>query len=156
MSKPPMPIRWRWILPFIGLVFFGWETYGSVRTNSDLADRNRMRKEYLWGTFRLRTDPRGKIPPTPCPQSVPNCSEWWAARDVIVDPGPVLEALLVSALPAFFVSARFVHGLARIGVNEVCSFFAITPLLIAAWFYFLGWLLDHWRYRRRKKRAAAN
>jgi len=149
-----MPIRWRWILPFIGLVLFGWETYASVRTNRDLRSRNPYRKDFYWGISRLQTDPLGKLPPAPCRPEITNCSEWWEIRDVIVDPGTILATLLLSGLPAFFVTTLLVHGFGRLGVNEIYTFFVAAPLLLFAWYYFLGWLLDRlWARRKRRKIA---
>jgi hypothetical protein len=58
------------------------------------------------------------------------------------------EMLGAYALPAFLVGTGVVHGLARLGVSEVISFMVSMPLLIFAWFYLVGWLVDR-RLRRR-------
>jgi len=97
----------------------------------------------------------GKLPPPPCRPEITNCSEWWEIRGVIVDPGPILSTLLLSGLPAFFVTARLVHGLGRLGINEVYTFFVAAPLLLFAWYYFLGWLLDRLWARRKRSEIAA-
>ncbi len=151
-----MRSHWRWILPVFGLLLFLGETYGSLRLNRELKSRNHYRKDFWWGTFRLRTDPLGKVAPQPCPTEELNCAGWWEVRDVIVDPGLVLETLLISGFPAFLISVKTVHGLARLGVNEVHSFFVVTPLLVLGWYFLLGWLLDLWITRRKRKAAAAN
>jgi len=62
---------------------------------------------------------------------------------------------MLSGLPAFFVTALLVHGLGRLGVNEIYTFFVAAPLLLFAWYYFLGRLLDRlWARRKRSKIAA--
>lgn len=69
--------------------------------------------------------------------------------DVWVDPGWLARCHVLSALPAFVVGVGIVRGLGRLGVSEVISFMISMPLLIFAWFYFVGWLLDRWRQKRR-------
>ena len=56
----------------------------------------------------------------------------------------------MSALPAFLVGALFVAVLGRLGVNQVWSFLATMPVLILAWCFFVGRLLDKW-IRRAKQ-----
>ena len=148
-----MSLRWRLVLPAFGLLLFLAETFGSVGLNNDLRGRNPNRTDFYWGKFRLQTDPLGK--PPPCRPEITNCSEWWEIRDVIVDPGTILATLLLSGLPAFFVTARLVHGLGRLGINEVYTFFVAAPLLLFAWYYFLGWLLDRLWARRKRSEIAA-
>jgi hypothetical protein len=53
--------------------------------------------------------------------------------------GEISDAFRVAA---FLVGVGIVHGLARVGISEVTSFMVSMPLLIFAWFYFVGWLLD--------------
>ncbi len=65
-----------------------------------------------------------------------------------VTPGLFERALVLSALPVFLVAMAVVRGLARLGINELRGFMFTTPILILAWFYTVGWLLDRWRYRR--------
>jgi hypothetical protein len=146
-----MRFHWRWVLPLFGLFLFFGETYGSIRFNQELRSRNPDRKGFWWATFRLKTDPLDKIPPRPCGDEAPNCVERWSIRDVIVDPGAISMTLLLSALPAFFLALRIVHGLGRLGVNEVYIFFISAPILVLAWYYFLGWLVDRWRDKREER-----
>lgn len=47
-----------------------------------------------------------------------------------VDPGWLEKALVISALPAFFLGAVFVRELARLGVSELASFMSTMPALI--------------------------
>jgi len=35
-----------------------------------------------------------------------------------------------------------------IGISEVLSFMLLMPVLILVWYYFIGWLLDRWSYKR--------
>src|SRR5258707_1528658 len=151
-----MRLRSRYVLPLFGLALFGLETYGSIRTNRDLAARNQIRKEFIWGTFHLRTDPLGRIPSPACPANLPNCKEWLNIRDVIIDPAPLLEVFSVSALPALIFALWIVHGLGRFGINQVYSFFVATPILTSAWYYFVGWLFDLWRNRKKGKLTAVD
>jgi hypothetical protein len=58
---------------------------------------------------------------------------------------------MVSALPAFLVGVAIVRGLGHLGVNEVWSFFTSMPLLIFAWYYFIGWLIDRLKSRRTQR-----
>jgi len=57
---------------------------------------------------------------------------------------------MLSALPAFIASLVIVTVLGRFGVSQVASFMVSMPLLLAAWYYFVGWRID----RRRSKRSA--
>jgi hypothetical protein len=34
------------------------------------------------------------------------------------------------------------------GINQVSSFMLMMPVLIGAWYYLIGWLLDRWIYVR--------
>jgi high-affinity Fe2+/Pb2+ permease len=58
---------------------------------------------------------------------------------------------MVSALPAFVIGVLIVRGLGRLGVNEVRSFLISMPVLIFAWFYFVGWLIDRLKSRRTQR-----
>lgn len=151
-----MKIRLRWILPAFGLLLFFGETYASTQLNRQLKVRNHYRKYFYWGTFRLQTDPLNKVPSPPCPPSLANCSEWWDIGGVIIDPGFLLETQLISGLPAFLVGMKTVHGLGRLGVNEVYCFFFLTPILLFAWYFFVGWVLDRLLIRLKLRKSAAS
>jgi len=58
---------------------------------------------------------------------------------------------MLSALPAFVVGTAVVRALAHLGVSEVWSFMIVMPLLILAWFYFVGWLTDRWVHKRSQR-----
>ena len=66
------------------------------------------------------------------------------------------RALVLSAFPAFLAAMAVVRGLARFGISELLSFIFIMPVLMLAWFYTVGWLLDRWLYRRSLGRALAS
>jgi hypothetical protein len=68
-----------------------------------------------------------------------------------VDPGLLAEVLMLSALPAFAVVAFVVARLGRFGLSEVSSFMVSMPLLIFAWHYAVGWLIDRWRSRQLRR-----
>lgn len=57
-------------------------------------------------------------------------------------------ALMVSALPAIAVAKLIVAGLGCFGVNQIWSFMVSMPLLLSAWYFFLGWLVDRWKFKR--------
>jgi high-affinity Fe2+/Pb2+ permease len=54
----------------------------------------------------------------------------------------------LAALPAFVIGLFITFGLGTFGINEVLSYMISMPLLISAWFYFVGWLIDRWRFKR--------
>jgi hypothetical protein len=68
-----------------------------------------------------------------------------------VEPGWFAKSLMLSAFPAFVFGAAVVHGLGRLGISEVSSFMVLMPLLIFAWFYFVGWLVDRSRFKRSRR-----
>jgi hypothetical protein len=45
-------------------------------------------------------------------------------------------------------------ALSRLGISQVLTFMFSRPILLFAWYYFLGWLLDQWR--QKPKRASVN
>jgi hypothetical protein len=59
--------------------------------------------------------------------------------------------LVATGLPAFVASSAIVLLLGHFGVSEVWSFFSITPILIGAWYFLIGCVID----RRRLRHIAA-
>jgi hypothetical protein len=55
---------------------------------------------------------------------------------------------MLSALPSFVVGEFAVRGLGRMGISQVSSFMFLMPVLIFAWYYLIGWLLDRWISKR--------
>jgi hypothetical protein len=61
------------------------------------------------------------------------------------------SVLVLTAVPAFLAGAALIAGLGKLGVSQVWTFMLSMPLLIGAWFYLVGWLIDRWRGRRIKR-----
>jgi hypothetical protein len=57
---------------------------------------------------------------------------------------------MLSAIPAFVVGMGFVRTLGHHGVNEVSSFMVVMPVLVAAWDYAVGYLIDRWMCKRQQ------
>ena len=128
--------RWRAVLPVIGTILFSVVSYHSL-----CVDRETPSRYFWWSSIRLDSDPsnRGNWGAMPCQDGKENC---WELRNKWVDPGLLEEFLMLSALPAFVVGGFAVRTLGTMGINEVSSFMLLMPVLICAWYYFIGWLLD--------------
>lgn len=135
-----MRTRWRLILPVIGLILFGAESYSSFRLNRELGTI--PRRFYYWSSIRLDSDPLR----APCKPGDAGCG--WEQNWVWVDSGYLAKALMLIALPAFAFGAVVVGALAHLGVSEVWSFALVMPVLVFAWFYVVGWLIDRWVCKR--------
>jgi hypothetical protein len=135
--------RWRIVLPVVGLMLFGAVSHHSFRTNQET--QHRPSKYFWWSAIRLDSDPTNKRNQLtrPCEGTEENCVSW-DLRKTWVDPGLIENVLLLSAFPAFFIGGFAVRVLGRLGVNEVSSFMLLMPVLIATWYYLIGWLLDRW------------
>ena len=146
-----MQMRWRVILPVIGLLLFVGETHTSYRHwRTDPPPRR-----YFWWSFiRLDSDPLNSHT-IPEPQKFTDANgTTWELRSKTVYPGYWAIASMLSGLPAFVASALVRRALSRLGVSQVLSFMICTPILLFAWYYFLGWLLDRWR--RKSPRVPVN
>lgn len=155
MSNFSMRMCWRPTLCLWGMVLFGLLTYASVQGNREMR-HGRHGRYFWWGSVRLDSDPLEKHSTLePCTQGHEgDCA--WDPMYMWVDPGWLEKTLVISALPAFFLGAVFVRGLARLGVSELASFMSAMPVLIIAWFYVVGSLLDCWRHKRSLRRASAS
>ena len=71
----------------------------------------------------------------------------WNGPLKIVDPGYLSNVSFFSGVPAFLASMVIAAALSRLGISQVLTFMISTPILLFAWYYFLGWLLDRWRRR---------
>jgi hypothetical protein len=144
-------MRWRLILPILGLTLFAFVSYRSFR-NPVLRSANG--RYFWWGTIRLDTDPLNKRHlVSPCkenPNTAEACIDWDDLEYFSASPGLLAALLAFSALPAFIAGLVIVTVLGRFGISQVSSFMVSMPLLLAAWYYFVGWLID----RRRSKRSA--
>lgn len=149
-----MRARWRIVLPVAGLLLFAGETYESARMNLRInrSDRLSSHRYFYWADIPLDSDPLNKsraVAPS-CQNAAENCATW-DLRVVIVDPGAITVLGILSGLPAFVLGLIIVSGLGRLGVNQIWSFMISMPLLLFSWYYFVGWLLDRWRLKRRQK-----
>jgi hypothetical protein len=143
-------MRWRIVLPVIGLLLFAGGSYESLRINREA--QKTPSRYFWWSSIRLDADPldqRSQVA-TPCKDAKGDCVGWdpvfrW------VDPGLLAKSLMLSALPAFVIGILVVRGLGRMGVSEVSSFMASMPVLIVAWYYTVGLLIDRWTYKRLQK-----
>jgi hypothetical protein len=99
--------------------------------------------------IRLDSDPANKRNwgATPCEGGKENCVGW-DLRTIWVYPSLTEQFLMLSALPAFVVGEFAVRGLGRMGISQVSSFMLLMPVLIGAWYYLIGWLIDRWISRR--------
>ena len=140
------------ILPVIGLILFAAVTYRSMPLNRH--EQDAPRRYYWWSSLRLDSDPLNEhpTPPGPCRFGTENC-ESWELRNRSVHPGWLDRTLIFSALPAFLAGAAVVMGLSKAGRDEVLTFMVSMPVLIFCWYYFLGWLIDRWLYRRRQAKG---
>jgi hypothetical protein len=148
--------RWSLVLPLCGLALFLLGTYASFRFNREVFG-NRPTRYFYWSSIRLDSDPLNKHQYPyflPCKSGEADCVEpqtiW------VVEHGSVSMLLRLAALPAFFAGVAIVRGLARLGVSEVATFLISMPLLILAWFYLIGWLIDRWRYKVASRRVASS
>jgi hypothetical protein len=147
-----MRIRWSVILPVAGLILFALVSYRSMSANHQ--DQDVPHKYYWWSSLRLDTDPQNKNPvlPAPCRDQKENCVGW-KLQSPWVTPGWLDRLLVVAALPAFLAGAAVMISLSKLGVDEVLSFMVSMPILLVAWFYSVGWLIERWSQRRQMKNA---
>lgn len=111
-------------------------------------------KYYWWSSLRLDSDPLNKNPALarPCANEKPNC-ENEAPLSRNVSPTGLDKLLVISGIPAFLVGAAVVISLSRLGIDEVLTFMVSMPILLFAWYYFLGWLIERWSYRRTQTKS---
>jgi len=107
---------------------------------------------FWWSAIRLDSDPLDRQPErsTPCKEGS-NCVGWDEIDYKWVEHGWLSQTLMLSAFPAFLVGWIIVVGLREVGISEVASFMVSMPLLIIAWYYFVGLLLDRWINKRRSQ-----
>jgi hypothetical protein len=147
-----MQLRWSLILPVIGLILFAAVSYRSMRVNRET--QNEPSKYYWWSSLRLDTDPLDENPKTlrPCQDGSENCVGW-DLRARRVTPGLLDRLLIFSSLPAFLAGTAIVAGFSKLGVDEVLTFMVCMPILIFCWYYFVGWLIDRWSFRRKQAKS---
>jgi len=148
--------RWGLVLPLCGLALFLLGTYGSFRFNREIFG-NRPTRYFYWSSIRLDSDPLNKHQYPyflPCKSGEEACVE--PQTMLGIEPGVVSMLLRLAALPAFIVGAAIVRGLARFGLGEVTTFLISMPLLILAWFYLIGSLIDRWQYKMGSRPVASS
>ena len=136
-----MQIHWRWILPMAGLALFASQAYSSF----SVMNKNHANRYFYWGTIILDSDPLNQHSPdsTGCGNEQ-DCVQW-DPRTMWIHMGWKIQILTLSGLPAFVAGIPIVQGLGRLGVSEVKSFMISMPILLFAWYYFIGWLIDRRR-----------
>jgi len=129
----------------VGLILFSGESYESWRMNR-VAAPNRY---FWWSSIRLDSNPLDKhfFVITTCKNSEENCFEF-NRPFMTVEAGWLAKSLMYSAIPAFLAGAVVVGGLSLLGVSQVLSFMVSMPVLIFAWYYFAGRLIDRWKFKR--------
>lgn len=147
LAQPYFRLRWRFVLPVLGLLGFSSISYHSLRMNRQFGPT--PRSYYWWSSIRLDTDPLNRRPqtPPPCNAAVQDCG--WELRAAWIEPAYYDESFVLAALPAFILSTLTVSRLSRLGINEVWSFAISMPAYTFAWFYLVGWLIERWLSKRR-------
>ena len=137
-------------MPASGLILFTALSYHSLRVNREVF-KSRQSRYFWWSSIPLDSDPLNQHPIVPTTTTsqdgIEDCTPWDPVY-IWVDQGWAETTLVISAFPAFVVGAAIVTGLARLGMSEVSAFILSIPVVVLAWFYFVGWLIDLWRYRR--------
>jgi hypothetical protein len=136
-------------------MLFAVVTDNSVRMNREIRHA-RASRYFWWASLRLDSDPLGiqhRTPAVvPCEDSQQGCVEF-QPMELWIDLGWIAKSLVLSALPAFIAEGVIILILSRFGISQISIFMFSMPLFIFAWFYFLGWLLDRWRYQRENKKT---
>ncbi len=139
---------WRFLLPICGLALFLAISVRSARWHA----QHPSNRYFWWGSQRLVSDPLGKrypSPPCTAPSNDPgNPVCWNEPVSILVEPGWMESVFVLTAFPAFLLGTALIAGLGKLGVSQVWTFMLSMPLLIGAWFHFVGWLIDRWRGRR--------
>jgi hypothetical protein len=138
--------RYQIILPILGLFLFCVGSYVDFRTEKEYPLASN--RYFWWSSIRLDRDPLGHSVPALNPRRNEDGNVGWDPPTKWVTPGPLANFLKYSALPAFALGAVVVGAVGRLGVSQVTSFMTVMPLLIAVWYYFVGWLIDRWLIRR--------
>jgi len=127
-------------------MLFGGVTYESLERRQYEKDHG---QHFWWASIPLDTHhiDHGPGAAAPCKEAEENCVSW---DPVVIEryPGWLTMLLMASAFPAFLVGIPLMRVLGRHGVSELWSFVALMPLLIFAWYYAIGWLIDCWRFKR--------
>jgi len=149
VSNLLMRVQWRLVLPALGLALFAAISYHAVRWNRTF--HGGSSRYFWWASIRLDTDPLERHPRvqpiTPCTSGSEDCVSW-DPEYISIESGVLPHALVLSALPAFAVGSVVMLGLGCVGVSQFSTFMVSMPVFILSWYYFLGWLLDRWIFKR--------
>jgi hypothetical protein len=127
-------------------MLFGGVTYESVKGRQYEKAHGQY---FYWSSIRLSSGPLRQQPQaaTPCKDGEVGCASWDPVVEW-VDPGLLPRILMLSAYPAFVLGMWWVRALGHHGASEIRGFIILMPLLIGAWYYTIGWLIDRWKYKR--------
>jgi hypothetical protein len=136
-----MQLRWSSILPLMGLILFAIVSYRSMPAN--FHEQEVPRKYYWWSSLRLDSDPLNRDPrlSASCGGGKQNCSNG-ETPNVRITPSWLDRLLIISALPAFLAGAAIMILLSKLGLDEVLTFMVCMPILLLAWYYLVGWLIE--------------
>jgi len=127
-------MRWRFVLPAIGLMLFTWL---SIEASRGYRPANR----YLWWAGIL-LDSRPLMPAgSACKDGTERCGAF-GPESILVRQSLIPRSLILSAFPAFVLSGLLSAEFSRADVSEVYTFMIFTPLFIVAWFYVVGLVID--------------
>jgi hypothetical protein len=137
-----MAIRWKLVLPALGLIAFAaisWHSYRNPREGNAAVGRY----FYVGSGIRLDSHPRPERPPDPCDETRGPCVTWDTSDvDLRHHPGMLERILAFCALPALLIGLLITAVLGKYGMNQILGYMISMPLLIFGWFYFVGWLVD--------------
>jgi hypothetical protein len=141
-----MRLRWRLILPCLGLLLFAMGSYDAFHKNREHSNNH---KYFWWSSLRLDRDPLNSHPEatTPCKDEDATCVQWEPGM-MWVEPGWMAKLLVLSSAPALILGMLLVRVLGRGGIDEVSSFMVTMPMLLGAWYFLVGWFVDRWLYKR--------
>ena len=131
-------MRWRIALPAIGLILF------TLISNESLRRHHPSNRYFYWSGIRLDSSP-ARATQSVCKETETNC---WELDFLIVKSGLLTKLLFLLAMPAFILGAFVVALSGRVGVSQVWGFMLSMPLLITAWLYWVGRLIDGWKRPR--------
>jgi high-affinity Fe2+/Pb2+ permease len=60
---------------------------------------------------------------------------------------------MYTAFPAFIAEGVVLAVFSRLGLNEITLFISSMPLLVAAWFFLVGYWIDRLRIRKLKTKS---
>jgi hypothetical protein len=146
-----MRLRWRLVLPAAGLLLFSVVTYQSA------PGYRSCYRYFWWSSTALDSDPLARKDwGHPRPQLGAEHCDQWDPGSILVRQGRVSQVLTLSAFPAFLLGWFIVDDFSIWGISQLTSFMIVMPLLIGAWFYLVGWLIERWTHKRAAATAIAS